>query len=201
MGSISDTEAVYLHALGTFAPHRLPDAYRLEPRLPLKCATGLLMTIHQHWPNLRQEQREVLKPYLQRPDLSHSHVSPSGRFRIHYDTTGIDSVSSVDLDQSGIPDYVEEAARAVDTVYVIEVDTLGFQPPPPDGNDGSEYDVYLVELSWAYGYTEWETQLTSNPDTWTSFMVFDNDYTGFSTPPVDALHVTAAHEFHHSVGV
>jgi hypothetical protein len=199
-GRISETESVYFQALAAFIPHQLPETYRSAPGAPLKCATGLMMEIKKHWPKMDPDQKDVLKPFLQRPYLNFSHVSPSGRFRIHYNLEGEDAVSSDDSDQSGIPDYVEETARAVDTVYVIEVDTLGFKPPPSDQEqDGAEYDVYLIELSWAYGYTQLETQLSENPDTWSCFMVFDNDYEGFPTSSLDALRVTAAHEFNHMI--
>jgi hypothetical protein len=199
-GKISESEMTVYTVFKTFRPDRLPEVYQVDAEFPMKCATGLMKQIRQNWAKLDADHKEVLQPYLFRPSLTFSVVSPSGRFRIHYEISGEDSVSVEDLDLSGIPDYVEETAYAVDTVFVVEVDTLEFPAPPPDQNhDGPEYDVYLINLSGVYGYTAGDTRLSLNPEIWTSYMVFDNDYYGFPTPPLESLRVTAAHEFHHMI--
>jgi hypothetical protein len=198
-GEISETQALYLEALRAFRPDLLPTKYRSNDP-PLKCAVGLLNRIRLHWSDWNSGQKEILQVFLQRPVLPLSVVSPSGLFRIHYAIGGEHAVSSHDLDGSGIPDYVEETALAMDYSYSVEVETLGFQPPPSDlGTAGFEYDVYLIELNWAYGYTEWEVQLTQDPNTYSSFIVLDNNYIGFPTPLLDGMRVTAAHEFHHMI--
>jgi len=200
-GRLTELQAVYLDALRAFQPDQLPEEYRIDD-VPVKSATGLLFTLRHHWSSLNPEQRGILSPHLARPVLPLSIVSPGGQFRIHYTTTvgDPDRVSPEDLDMSGVPDYVEETALAADKTYTQEVETLGFRTPPEDqGEGGWEYDIYIVNLSWAYGYTEFETQLTSNPDTYTSFMVIDNDYIGFPTPFLDGMRVTVAHEFHHMI--
>ena len=61
-----------------------------------------------------------------------------------------------DADGNGIPDYIELAATVLDSTWVLEVDGLGYDPPPSaNGLDGDEYDVYFSDLGRgaAYGYT------------------------------------------------
>ena len=157
--------------------------------------------------------RQLLKT-LQRPILSESVVSPSGQFRIHYDTSGRDAVDLADEDGNDIPDFIDEAAAALDSAWKLEVDELGYLPPPSDGGagGGDEYDVYVIELGGAgSGYYGTTTALSPGATTTASFLTIDNDYTdaGYGTTSgcnsargargLDALRVTAAHELYHAV--
>jgi hypothetical protein len=163
----------------------------------LRCGTPLIVEARHRIrdPALRAK----LAASLSRPQLAHSYRTPSGHFRLHYDLEGRDGVDPADGDGDGVPEYVEEAAAALDGAWALEVGVLGYQPPPPDqGVDGEEYDVYLKEQSIAYGYTY--------PDqygpTTSSFIEIDNNFTNAiyaETRGLDALRVTAAHEFFHAI--
>ncbi|MFH1008949.1 MAG: MXAN_6640 family putative metalloprotease, partial [Candidatus Latescibacterota bacterium] len=131
-----------------------------------------------------------------RDDLPESHQSTSGRFLIHYALEGSDRVSGEDTDGNEVPDYVEEAAAAFDSVYVLEVEKLGYRKPLSDGD--ATWDVYLLNLSGVYGYTYPEKTIGRGS---TCYLEIDNNYTDnfFPTKGLDALRVTAAHEFFHVV--
>ncbi len=73
-------------------------------------------------------------------------------FRIHYDTTDTAAVGM---------DYVRLIAGIAEYCWEIEVDSMGFDEPPPDDTAGgdSRYDIYIVPL-WdgAAGYCASEGQ-------------------------------------------
>ena len=146
--------------------------------------------------------------------------SPSGRFLIHFDTTGTDKVSNIDLNHNGIPDYVDSVGYYFDYAYQKEVIEMGYNPPPPDsGIDGSDaYDIYVMELgisSGWYGVTILQNQVypRNNSDRYSSFIEIDNDFSSldstfnnsgvkyrtYTDTSYEALKITAVHEFHHAI--
>lgn len=154
-----------------------------------------------------------------RPTLPLFYDSPTGRFRVHYTTNGPDAVPADDAAMDGIPDYVEECIEALELAWRLEVDTLGYLAPPGDrGAGGSDaLDVYLRNLSKAgpggssyYGLTSLDVKVASTPtEKFTSWIELDNDFSesdrdargnvSFATFGIDALRVTCAHEFHHTI--
>lgn len=153
-----------------------------------KCAFGLTAQIHQNFDSFAPQQQQTLSVLLQRPSLHKSIVSPSGFFRIHYDTTG-----------SRAPAYsVQELALAYDSVYNYEVNYLGYNPPPPDNSQGGDdrYDIYIMDLGPGnYGITYFVSG--QKP----SYAMIDNDFLSTYTTGFDAAKVTAAHEFHHAIQI
>lgn len=174
----------------------------------VKCGTPLIHAIRSQWNALSPQSRAELGQVLQRPTLQKSRLSPSGRFRVHYDTTGFNQPALIAGNQS-LPNtdeaYIDSVRKILDYVYRIEIDSLGFEPPPSDGvqGDGPEYDVYVQELGQSeFGHTEWNNAdaITNGANVrYPTFIVLDNDYLGFRTPGMDGLKVTCAHEFHHAV--
>lgn len=156
---------------------------------------------------------------LVRPSLPVATESSSGRFRIHYATSGSDAVSPIDVDGNSVPDYVDDAIESLEHAWRTEVDTLGYLPPPSDGLDGgtAAMDVYVRDLSKAgpsgtsyYGVTTLDRLISTSPaDRYTTWMEVDNNFAetdldtfgdpAFSTFGIDALNVTCAHEFHHTI--
>jgi len=162
-----------------------------EITAPVKCLFSELITLKQNFDNLNEKQKEYIAKILSRPVNQTSIVSPSGRFRIHYDTTGYSA-----------PSYsVVEAAAAIDYVYDYETGYLGYPPAPSDDGVGGDdkYDIYISNLGNVYGMTTPETDLSSN--TATSFIQMDNDFLNFNTEGLDAAKVTLAHEYHHAIQV
>ena len=71
-----------------------------------------------------------------KPSLPFSIVSDRGHFRIHYVLSGPDAVDSTDTNRNGIPDYVDSCGNAFEYAYTIQVDSMGFPPPPNNGENG-----------------------------------------------------------------
>ncbi|MGB2697919.1 MAG: hypothetical protein WBD28_08715, partial [Candidatus Zixiibacteriota bacterium] len=125
-----------------------------EPARPI-CATPIFIELFANYDKLSFETQKILSSLIrQRPDSlwadPKTYDTPSGHFKIHYVISGKDSVfeSSVDtLPADGHPDYVNRCAEIMDYVWHHEIDTLGYNSPPPDdwyipnGGDG-KYDVY-----------------------------------------------------------
>jgi len=156
-----------------------------------KCALGLHNSIRENYSSFSEEQKSILKIFLSRPQLHASIVSPSGFFRIHFDTSGVNKpnyVPELSLEQN-----LAEVALAFDSSYNFEVNKLGFLTPRGDNGQGGDdkYAIYIINIS-DYGYTDYEG---SN----ISYAVIDNDYTIHKTAGLDGMRVTAAHEFHHGI--
>ena len=187
-----------LFALLSFPSHVLAD----------KCGT---------FGNRFHARQEALRKgeNLLAPDLPFSFVSSNKHFKIHYSKSGEGAVDQTDNNKNTIPDYVEECARAFEYAYAIEVDSMGFPPPPNNGENGTApYDVYIIEFA-DQGYYGLTTVIESLPNSTSrhsfsrTYIEVDNNYSNsdkngfgnqsFNTFGLDALKITAAHEFHHAI--
>lgn len=201
--TVTQRDSLFLEALRILPEEKIPVQFRskIQPSR-IKCATITLMDVRRHFNLFTPEQRGLLQKLLERPQLPLSYVSPDGLFKIHYTLEGSDAVSPEDLDQNGVPDYVEEVAGAFERSHQVEVIDLGFRPPPGDnGKDGPEFDVYIQNLgSQLYGYTQAEDQINSTPrEDLFSFIVIDNDYDVHFSRGLNGARVTAAHEYFHAI--
>jgi hypothetical protein len=193
-GKISQAQAIKYKLQSIKAPHHLPDAYKkLAPTIS-RSGTAIIAEASRLLSNLELFEQEEISAYLQRPrktDLPLSFVSPSGLFRLHYTVEG---VSSSDLD------FVENVADYFDYAYEIQVNQMGYNPPPDDQNvDGPQWDIYLLNIP-EYGYTTYENPVPETPwDDYTGYIEMDNDFTHTPTLGLDGAKVTAAHEFFHLI--
>src|ERR1035437_10209840 len=162
---------------------------------PVKCGFVLANSVRMHFNNFTYEQQQLLKPLLTRPNLQTSLVSPSGFFRIHYDTTGYNMTAYyTDADllhyskQALLQMYLDSTAIAADSAYNFEINYLGYPPPPPDSNAGGDnkYDIYLENLGDYYGDTQFDS--SKGP----SYMEVNSNFTGFPTTGIYAVRVTVA---------
>ena len=179
----------------------LPIPYR-ESMPHAFCGTPHVVSAVSALPHMDADYARRLGKLVQRrPSADFSAVSPSGRFRVHYDTEGSERVDPTDSDANGVPDYVDLTMAVLDSVWVLQIDQMGYSPPPEDGGvDGDEYDVYIVDLGrgGAYGFTYPERAGKTS----SSYLEIDNDYANpiyQQTKGLDALRVTIAHEFHHAI--
>ena len=201
-GELDLETALIYQVLSVRAPDQLPAIYRESGGLAV-CGTPHLVQAMSAAPNLSAEfQARLGKLAQRRPDVQHNLLSPSGRFRVHYDTEGRHAVSPTDDDANGIPDYIDLTMAVLDSVWVLEIDQLGYNPPPSDKGlgGGDEYDAYVIELDggyYGYAYPESNSAATTY-----SYLEIDNNFTdpGYKqTRGLDALRVTIAHEFHHAI--
>ncbi|MEJ2627043.1 MAG: hypothetical protein P8078_00585 [bacterium] len=196
---LSQTDALFLQAVAMFAPEQLPPEYKSLNFEVQKCGFGLMAQINSNFVKFSTSQQASLQEFLDRPDLPFSIISPSSLFKIHYTITGSEAVPLEDADESGIPDYVEEVARTMDYNYQIEVLNIGLNEPPSDDIDGPEWDVYIKNIPNYFGYTSFDTKISTNPNVWTSHMIIDNDYVHTQTTLLDGMRITTAHEFFHMI--
>jgi hypothetical protein len=170
---------------------------------PIKCGTPAFVAL-AGYNHLNSETKAPLQN--DRPSQLPDSYGTS-HFIIHYTTTGPDSVYGSGIDSiPGIPLYVTRVSDVFEHVWSIEIDSLGYQHPPADfGNGGdSRYDVYLTNLGFGfYGFTAPEsTMLRNGVFVASSFIEIENDFAEspvYRTHPLDAVKVTAAHEFFHSI--
>jgi hypothetical protein len=178
---------------------------------PVKSGTPLIALSHQLWNQLSMQSRSVINQTFKVAETQASKLSPSGRFRIHYDTTGGNTPALLDSSsQSPLPNtyeaYVDSVAAIFDYCWRFQIDSLGYRPPAPHiGESGlPEYDVYIEDLDPSlFGFTEYDESMRINPGSeparyWT-YTVVDNDYWGYRTNGMSGLRATAAHEFQHAI--
>ncbi|MCX7909742.1 MAG: hypothetical protein N2560_09565 [Ignavibacteria bacterium] len=147
--------------------------------------------------------------------------SKKGLFAIHYDTSGINKVPTLDLNFNGIPEFVDSALFYLERAYSIYVDSMGFDPPPKDSLRGGTdaYDFYLWDIGngfydeVAYGWTVCDIEIKTPFvfPRYACFSVIDNDFSPYDTTFFTngtkratfretgylGLNITLAHELHH----
>lgn len=128
-------------------------------------------------------------------------------FRIHYTTEGEDAVE---------PDYLAEVVAVVEEVWEIEIEQMGWPPPPSDGMVGGDgrYDIYLVDLigsgQGALGIASPQNFIGDHPATAeieenasSSYVMVENDMDDVSrsdnATAISLMRATVAHEFHHAI--
>ena len=143
----------------------------------------------------------------------------NGMFRFHYTTTGSNAVSTADTNSNAVPDYIEQMSDVFNYVVAVELTMNSFTEPPSDDfysanndNGGSgAYDVYVRNAgAGVYGYVQPEYYANNSGNNehssgvievnaFTSYMVIRHNYNGFPNTELEAIKVTAAHEFFHAV--
>ena len=205
----AEAETAY-RLLEVTEPEAVPPT-SVPAAVPHYCGTPLAVAAVEARASADAFAGRLLARALQRPSLAHEVVSPSGRFRVHYDTEGPDAVGPADADGNGLPDYVDLTLAVADSAWHVQVEDLGYRKPPTDEGfgGGDEVDIFLTDLgrSGRYGLTV----PLSDGDRGPAYLEIDNDfenpvfgtdrrcrgYPGSRGP--DALRVTLAHEFFHVV--
>ncbi|MDR3666750.1 MAG: hypothetical protein P4L35_07905 [Ignavibacteriaceae bacterium] len=164
----------------------------------IKCNFALINSVRLHFNNFTLQQQQTLKQLLTRPTLQTSLVSPSGYYRIHYDTAGINRPNYGN--DTLFYTHLNEVAVAADSAYNFEINYLGYPVPPSDNGAGGDdkYDIYLEYLGDVYGDTQFDFTSGEKGPTYTEV---NSDFTGFPTTGLDAVRVTIAHEFHHAIQI
>lgn len=176
----------------------------MDSSLIVKCGLPLVAFLSDRGDTIADGLSSMLlRPVTQKSILR-------GRFRIFYDTTGMQAPAMLNANYQHIPNSSDEFADSVAAIanYVHDVETnpsgLAYPAPPTDfgGGGGDEYDIYVQELGNLYGYTTPETQFDGRK--YSTFITIDNDFI-FVSPDtnkgIPALKVTMAHEFHHAIQI
>ncbi len=130
-----------------------------------------------------------------------------GHFRIAFDSTGIDAPALLDGSGQRIPGsalaFVDSVGRIFNEVWSVEVDRMGFDPPPL-AVDGYYHLTIREEGTSYYGMTNFEDPPINpgaTPLRYNTNIEIDNDFKGFYSSGMKGLEVTAAHEFNHAIQV
>ncbi len=158
----------------------------------VKCGFGVVNLVRENFERFTLKQKIILSQLVTRPKTDTSVITSSGKFRIHFNKTGLHS-----------PKYdLREFVLAVDSAYNFEVNILNYPPPPNDFGEGGDekYDIYIQNLSGGlYGYTESETEIGNR--IYTSYIVIDNDFSDTYTKGINGAKVSIAHELHHAIQI
>jgi hypothetical protein len=162
----------------------------------IKCGTPYI-------PALKNSALNSIATLSQRETgMESSAVSLPGHFRVHYDTTGHNAVSTLDEDSNNIPDYVDSTLVYLEYAWDLEIGELKYPEPVRDGSKGGgdEIDVYLTNMGNIYGQT-YPEKLVNGTKSAITFMEIENDFTEgvFKSKGYEALKVTTAHEFFHVI--
>ncbi|GAB4375624.1 MAG: hypothetical protein Kow0042_21210 [Calditrichia bacterium] len=165
----------------------------------------ILQTVNSPNPELQQLYR---LHKASAANLDRVYFSPSGHFRIHYALGGYHAIPTYDRDSNGIPDYLEFVGKSFDRAWEIEVDSLGFHPPPDSsGNPREVYPINCQHIS-NYGSTVLDYEIPNLPGSnYVTYIDINVNfsfvhYPGVTDPIVRdsmAIAVTAAHEFQHAL--
>ncbi len=163
-----------------------------------KCGTWLGIAIRDHAAEFSLKERLTVEAFLAPPALQKSRVI--GHFRIHYDTTGFNAASMLDVNELPLPGtseaYVDSVGAVFNAVLDAEVSMLGYASPIAPGDI---YNIYCSDIGF-YGLTQTTDRIgTTTPPRFSSFIEIDNDFRGFYSAGLQGLRVTAAHEFHHAI--
>ncbi|MCS7071092.1 MAG: PPC domain-containing protein, partial [Anaerolinea sp.] len=128
-------------------------------------------------------------------------------FRIHYTTQGRDAVE---------PDYLNAVVATVEEVWNIQINQMGWPPPPSDNGAGGDnrYDIYIMDLigsgEGALGITAPENFVGDHPATAqvetnasSSYIMIENDMDDVrrnnNATAISLMRATVGHEFHHAI--
>ncbi|MFC1693763.1 MXAN_6640 family putative metalloprotease [Candidatus Latescibacterota bacterium] len=138
-----------------------------------------------------------------RPTMEVFTDSENGHFRVHYDLEGGNAPDPEDNNNNSIPDFVDSTLVYLEIAWQYIVVDLGYGQPKPDGTKGGSMniiDCYIKNLSKEslYGYTM--PDLATGGFT-SSYIIIDNDFSDniYPTKGYDALKITTAHEFFHTI--
>lgn len=223
---ISYSDALFYEIQSFVSPEKLPAKFKGgKLSEPSRAFTLLLRDAKLNWNNFTETQKVFLSSVFARPtdngdqfQYQSSEATPycTTHFCVHYVTAEGQYGDAPPLTDTspanGIPDYVEFMGQEFETVYNVENGAepsgLAYNVPPSDGSAGgnSKFDVYIVNIGvyGMYGFSAPETQVSSNPVQYTSYMAMDDDYSSSEFPTYNGdytkpLRVTAAHEYHHAI--
>jgi len=186
-----------------------------------------LFALAKLWNALSPDFRELYEEATAIPKNFDHYISPGGNFKVFYTTVGRDSVRSLDTisygaagqpdkwrerrsGANGIPDYVDEAAFALDSAWSMEVERFGFPKPkaaPDPSGSAAQYSVVIIK-SDNYGttYPVAKSSSSASQAGFASYIEVNGNWSGlewvgtvYNKRPYDALRVTCSHEFFHSI--
>ena len=134
-------------------------------------------------------------------------ILETDNFTFHYttDQSNSNAISTTDLNNNTIPDYIETMGEIFEYIWFYFEDTLGYSPPPGDGSlGGSEkYDIFIENLPSNYFAITYTTSIANaSENSCASYIKMRNNYNGTvfqNLTEIENIKITAAHEFFHAI--
>lgn len=138
----------------------------------------------------------LFQPNISKVEVNEKVVtSSSGRFILHYFTSGIDSLPFSDLNNNLINDYIDTALVEIENIFDIEVIQSGLTT-----TNLELIHIYFRNIGYGYyGQTSNDPEgfIGNNPYRSKSYIEINNNIFSFATQGMDMIRVTLAHEFQH----
>jgi len=185
-------------------------------------------TLARNFSSLSPAFKRSYRAALDIPTTYLKFETPGGHFEVYYIKTGESAVNVTDEygfkapdwrlkvnGPNGVPDYVDEVAWALDSVWSMEVDRFGFVEPFVNKDSQHPSSLYKIVITSLRKHDPFDNMfgLTIAVDFgspgigFTSFIEVRNNFNGFDFGglnnyekiPENALRITLAHEFFHSI--
>jgi hypothetical protein len=216
-------EVALQRALAVFNPHLADPSYRLHGKVDPRGATALLRNLAATMRQLSPADRRLAEAILARPtdNGSGNYTAPKSDFRhkcfthfcVHWVRSTRDAPSLRDRNpKNHIPDWIDRVKSVMNVVWNKEVVQYGYGAPKGDGNSGShrggnpnrKIDIFIQDVGrqGLYGYCTSDDPRIQVQNNISAYCVFDDDFSKKQFPGihgVNALKVTAAHEFNHAI--
>jgi hypothetical protein len=182
-----------------------------------------LLQLYKVWHQLSDEFKTIYAEASVLQDSFKVYLSPGGHFSVYYTINGIDAVDPEDnyhfntdnwrekiSGANGVPDYIDEAAFALDSAWSMEIIRFGFIEPlvyktSTDTSDRYKVVVESLEDSF-YGYTYLKDPAPGDGIGFSSSISLRNDWSdpewsdlGYDKEPIKGVRVTCVHEFFHAI--
>ncbi len=216
-------EVALQRALAIFRPNLADPSYRLHGKVDPRGATAVLRNLAASVRQLSPADRRLAEAILARPtdNGNGNYTAPKGDFRhkcfthfcVHWVRSTRDAPSLRDRNpKNHIPDWIDKTKSVMNVVWSKEVNQYNYGAPKGDGNSGShrggnpnsKIDIFIQDVGrqGLYGYCTSDDPKIQVRNDISAYCVFDDDFSKKQFPGihgVNALKVTAAHEFNHAI--
>jgi hypothetical protein len=210
-------------ALAIFRPHLADASYQRHGKVDPRGATVVLRNLAASLRYLSPADRRIAEAILARPTDGHSgdYTAPTSDFRnkcftnfcVHWVRRTRDAPSLTDKHPNNhTPDWIDKVKSVMNVVWAKEVTDFGYGAPKTDGNSGSHHggnpnsriDIFVQDVGrfGLYGFCTSDDPKIQVQNNISAYCVFDDDFAKKQFPGihgVNALRVTAAHEFNHAI--
>ncbi len=150
-GRISLDQKVLYKFYAGLKQEKLPSQFKILDREIIKCGTPAQIDFQKYKSQLAPATVTEIESLTAETETlaTETYSSPSGKFLLHYETSGQNAVPPEDTDGNNVPDYVEWAGAAADSSWRHEVETLDYTDPVLTGEP---YEVFFKSFGF-YGQT------------------------------------------------
>lgn len=185
-------------------------------------ASAELMTIARSWNLLSEGFKKVYQQATEIPASFRMFRTPGFGIEIYYAESGSNAPAPDDMwhadslnwrkridAPNDVPDYIDDVAWAIDSVWCMEVNRFGFPSPHPYKDSIHPSNSYKIMVE-ALGSKVYGTTFPFMPDSGTGFcslFSIRNTWDGwninstidYETHPEKGIRITCAHEFFHAI--